>query len=221
MCIDYRFGTCLVCSIRVYASKARLFSHKRRNCKVSPQKKAFFQEDHVVSAAVLTRTKSKEMLELVKPSSSSSSFRHYDQNKSKSTPDVLQKSIVKVNKSQETKIDAAIAILFFCTGTAFRKVDSTFFKSMVYELNPAFSPLLKSSKTLAGNQLSTQHASMNELLREKIKASHGYVLVSDGWTSLRTEHLLNFIILLPNEKPLYYKSVDTRLYAYDGRRQNL
>ena len=38
-----------------------------------------------------------------------------------------------------------------------------------------------------------------------------YSVITYGWSNIRNEHLANFIILVPNKKPLYNKSLDTRL----------
>ena len=36
-----------------------------------------------------------------------------------------------------------------------------------------------------------------------------YSIVTDGWSNLRSEHLVNYIITVPNSKQFFYKALDT------------
>lgn len=150
----------------------------------------------------LTRSKSRE-LESINESETLST------NQPKQGPLEKCMRVVKCNKAEETVIDGAIADFFFRTPTSFRMLDSTPWKKLVTALNPAYAKVMKSASTLAGTQLNSKYDEYRKMFFQKIEESKGYVLASDGWTSVRTEHLVNFIVLLPGHKPLYYKTVNT------------
>lgn len=80
--------------------------------------------------------------------------------------------------------------------------------SVVVMLYPGTKYLKFDVKEEAEEQLA-KYEFHKKLLLNKIKESKGYTIASDVWTSVRSEHLVNFIILIRNEKPLYYKSINT------------
>lgn len=43
----------------------------------------------------------------------------------------------------------------------------------------------------------------------ELKDAQGLTLTSDGWTNLKGDHIVNFVIKAPDQKPVFYKSIDT------------
>jgi hypothetical protein len=37
-----------------------------------------------------------------------------------------------------------------------------------------------------------------------------YSLTTDGWSNLRQDHLVNFVLIVPGQKPFFYRSIDTK-----------
>ena len=42
-----------------------------------------------------------------------------------------------------------------------------------------------------------------------ITSCKSYSLVTDGWSNLRNDHLVNYVLLIPNQKPFFLKSIST------------
>lgn len=204
--VDYSYGKCKVCGQLVFLSSQRLASHKRESCKNIPKVEKEYFESLLPRAQAqmpvyVTRSKSRELQKVVE--------NEPLQVESKKGPLEQCMRIVKCNKAEETIIDGAMADFFFRTPTSFRTIDSKPWKRLVSVLNPAYAKVMKSASTLAGTQLSSKYDEYRKMLFKKIETSKGFVLASDGWTSVRTEHLVNFIVLIPGHKPLYFKSVNT------------
>jgi len=89
------------------------------------------------------------------------------------------------------KIDDAVANFFFRTGISFRIADSQAFKEMVEAFNPAAATSIPSSKTLSGMLLDRQFTKCSQLLDEILNESEDLTLVSDGWTNIRGDHMVN------------------------------
>lgn len=204
---------CKICKKSVFMSTQKLASHKRQNCKgVSKEEREYFDEllhktSVVVQPAYLTRSKSKEA-EIHQPSSSSVK------------PSSSKIQVITCSKAQEREIDSAMADYFFRRPTAFRTIDSKEWKALVTALNPAYAKTMKSSKTLAGSQLRQKYTKYKGILLQKLKDANGYVICSDGWTSVRNEHLINFLIIFGGDKqPHYYKTVNTSHMTLDAPTQ--
>lgn len=110
----------------------------------------------------------------------------------------------KVNDVQDK-----IAKLFYRTGISFRLADSEAFKDVVKSLNPALLNSIPSSRSLAGNLLDKQHDACMQLMNETLATKQNLTLISDGWTNVRHDHIVNFCIKAPGEQPFFYSSIDT------------
>ena len=74
---------------------------------------------------------------------------------------------------------------------------------------------MPSAHTLSGVLLDQEHQQLAEHRDKILQESKDLVLVSDGWTSVRGDHIVNFCVKAPNQKPFFYKSINT-----SGIRQN-
>lgn len=90
-------------------------------------------------------------------------------------------------------MDSKVSAFYYRTGVSIRIAESDAFKKMVTGLNPAYGPLLKSAKTIAGSQLDSYYTSLKAVLINKIKDANSFVIISDGWTNVRSKHIINFI----------------------------
>jgi hypothetical protein len=41
-------------------------------------------------------------------------------------------------------------------------------------------------------------------------------IVSDGWSNIRNDHLVNFVVIIPNCKPILYKAIETTEISQTG-----
>ena len=56
--------------------------------------------------------------------------------------------------------------------------------------------------------LTKTYSEMKNNIQEIVKDAPTVSIISDGWSNLRNEHLVNFILVIPNQKPLFYGFID-------------
>lgn len=119
-------------------------------------------------------------------------------------------SISGDNEDQERQtVDMKLANFFFRTGISFRLADSESFKDFVKSVNPVYASSLPSARKLAGPLLDAQYKKCFKLLQETIETSENLILISDGWTNIRGDHIVNFCIKAPGQKPFFHSSINT------------
>lgn len=175
-----RRGKCKSCSKLVTWNRDRVASHKRTNCpSASAEDRKFF---------------AKRKLQDV-------SFED-DSNDSFST----QQIPYQISKED---IDQAVGNFFYRTGISFRIADSPAWKHLISLLNANYAADMPSSKTLSGRLLDKQYDETRAKIGDILKDSEGLTLTSDGWTNVRGEHIVNFIVKAPSHQPFFFKSINT------------
>lgn len=53
-------------------------------------------------------------------------------------------------------------------------------------------------------------------IKKIIDAAAHYTIASDGWNDAAHRHLINFVILIPKQKPIFWKVVDSSLMKLDS-----
>ena len=118
--------------------------------------------------------------------------------------------------SEKIVLDKAFANIWYSTGVPFRLAKSPALAKFVSLLRPAYNP--PSSKTIAGSLLNNAHNEMTARLNEFMHDQDLVSLVSDGWTSQRNDHMVNFVAVFPTKsaKPVFVKAVNTAETAQTG-----
>jgi hypothetical protein len=107
------------------------------------------------------------------------------------------------------EIDKAIGNLFIRSGMSFRIADSPGWINMIEKINPNYAKHTPSAKVLSGRLLDQQFTDIRSNIQEILRNSENLTLTSDGWTNLRKEHLVNFVVKAPGNLPMFFKSIDT------------
>lgn len=189
-------GKCKSCLKDVVWGRRALGQHKRSACtNVSTEEKKKFAK----------RTRQ----EVFDESSNDSSLFQNDSTSRSFTENKLSDEKVK-------EIDTKIANFFFRSGISFRLVESQAFKDLITTLNPAYQSIPKID-TLRGRLLDEQYEGSFKQLKEILEESSNLTLVSDGWTNVRGDHIVNFCIKSPNQKPFFYKSINTSGVRQDAQ----
>ena len=82
-------------------------------------------------------------------------------------------------------------------------------KSFIRAIRPAYASQIPNRKSLSGNLLDNAYEKLNKKLACALRDCKYYSIVTDGWSNVRFDHIVNFIIIIDGEKPLFYKSIDT------------
>ena len=84
--------------------------------------------------------------------------------------------------------------------------ESESFKQFCKILRPAYKA--PSRKQIAGPLLDQDFAQIQAEIKQKIHKSNWVKSVSHGWSNIRNEHVVNFLVIIPSEKkPLYYRAL--------------
>lgn len=120
-----------------------------------------------------------------------------------------QSSTVENIDDKRSDIDRKIASYFYRTGISFRIVESEAFKEMIRALNPDYAKKIPTAKALSGRFLDEKYDDYTKQLNNIISNTQNLTLVSDGWTDVNSDHIVNFSLKAPNQRPFFYSSIDT------------
>ncbi|KAG5674167.1 hypothetical protein PVAND_004150 [Polypedilum vanderplanki] len=177
-------GHCKQCSAAVLWSRERIASHKRKSCPVP-----------------LTENE-KDLFAIKK-------IRRDEQELTFNSNEPIVQNIQLLDADKKDKIDKAFSHFFFRTGISFRVADSDAFRKLIKELNPLYHEVLPNSSKLCTQMLQNEHSKLRDVLDKLLENASELTLTSDGWSNIRGEHLVNFIIQAPNHKPIFYKTINT------------
>jgi Protein of unknown function (DUF 659)/hAT family C-terminal dimerisation region len=76
-------------------------------------------------------------------------------------------------------------------------------------LRPAYVDSMPSASVIGGSLLNQEYELLFDQTKSFITNASHYSLVTDGWSNLRNEHIVNFVVLVPGHKPFFYKAVST------------
>lgn len=180
-----RSGKCIACHKIVQWCRERLAAHKRSSCpNFSEEEKRFF---------------AKRKLE---PSTS-----HFNAEMNSESSNIAPDK--EMSNEKKAKIDTKLASFFFRTGISLRILDSEVFKDFVKTLDPSYASKMPCSKSLSGPLLDETYMKCKSALDETLDSSNNLTLISDGWTNIRGDHIVNFCVKAPEKKPFFYTSIDT------------
>jgi hypothetical protein len=111
--------------------------------------------------------------------------------------------------SQQIELEGAVADFFYRTAIPFNAAQCNEYKKMWKIARPTFKP--PSSRKIGGSLLDYKYEELTEKMRKKIDEADIIVIASDGWSNLRNDHLVNYIVISPGvNKPIFYDAVDTK-----------
>lgn len=173
-------GNCKSCSLSVQWARERVAQHKRGKCSnISADERAFFAKRK---------------------------FNEVSQ--SQSDLNTSNEESTRRSATQE-EVNSAVANLFLRTGMAFRIADSPAWKNLIALLNPDYAQHMPSSRTLSGKLLDNQYEEASKKIGEILEGTENLTLTSDGWTNVKGDHIVNFVVKAPNRQPYFFKSINT------------
>lgn len=105
----------------------------------------------------------------------------------------------------QSELDQLYARAIFSSGTPFRSIESDDWSIFYQKLRPSWKPLNR--KQLASTFLDKEFERVEELVHSKVSASQSLGLMCDGWTNIRRESVINYVITTPS--PVFFKTTPT------------
>ena len=118
----------------------------------------------------------------------------------------MERWIDTCNVTMKDDLDSAIAKFLYRTAIPFNVADYQEWKDIWSLARPVYQP--PKSKALKRTLLTKEYFKMKTSVKEIVKEAHSVSIVSDGWSNIRNEHFVNFILIIPNHKPLFYGYID-------------
>lgn len=180
-------GTCKTCLKAVPWNQKKLGSHKRTNCAgASAEEKELFK----ITRQPATSLNNSDVWLIEEDSNTSG------------TSSVL-------TAAKKSEIDAALGRLFCRTGISFNVADSEAFKDFVRLLNPAYAEVMPKSRTVSGLLLDQEYEKAHLKVTQILEQNENFVLISDGWTNTRGDHIVNFLVKAPGQPTVFYSAINT------------
>ncbi|KAG5666709.1 hypothetical protein PVAND_014724 [Polypedilum vanderplanki] len=182
-------GTCKSCLKTVYWARERVAAHKRSSCQnATSEEKNFFMKRKNEASAQTSRTQ-------------------FSNNTTQQNLCLTEDGNPILSRDTKDDIDMKLANFFYRTGISLRLVESDAFKEFVKSLNPTYT--MPSAKTLSGSFLDKQFIKCSTSMNEILDSHINLCLITDGWTNIRGDHIVNFCVKAPTEKPFFHSSINT------------
>jgi hypothetical protein len=93
------------------------------------------------------------------------------------------------------------------TGIPFRVVESNAFIDFIKRLRPVYVKTgFPTAKVIATTLLDREYARLKEIGDNYLRNASCYSLTSDGWSNIKGQHMVNFIVHVPNQQPFFFKN---------------
>ena len=81
--------------------------------------------------------------------------------------------------------------------------------NMWKEARPSYTP--PTGKRLRTSLLENRYVRLKRLVDIKIALAKNIVITTDGWSNLRGDHLVIFVVIIPGvQRPIFYKAIDCK-----------
>lgn len=110
------------------------------------------------------------------------------------------------------KIEELFARAVYSSGTPLQIVENENWKLFFKLLRPAW--VVPSRYKLSTCHLESEFNIVRQKVESKISESHSLGLMCDGWTNIRREPIINYVITTP--EPIFYKTISTKAISHSG-----
>lgn len=114
--------------------------------------------------------------------------------------------------NEKKEIDTKIARAFYASGIPLATIENSFFIQALHKINPEYH--LPSRKVLSTNLLEKEYKQVSADINQQIKNANYVCLISDGWTNIHQESIINFMVTTP--QPFFWKALETKENSHTG-----
>jgi Protein of unknown function (DUF 659)/BED zinc finger len=115
-------------------------------------------------------------------------------------------------KEEKEEIDTKLARAFYASGIPLATIENPFVIEALHKINPNYH--LPSRKVLSTNLLEKEYKAVSANIKQQIKNANYTCLISDGWTNIHQEPIINFMITTP--QPIFWKALETKESSHTG-----
>lgn len=121
----------------------------------------------------------------------------------------MEKWADSMDAAWQEHCDSLFSAIFYETAIPFTVADSTAVRKFLTAVRPSYTP--PSSKVISGRILDATAESHAAQTLATVQAHSHMCLVTDGWSNVAGDHLVNMVIVFPNgkQRPLLWKTIST------------
>jgi hypothetical protein len=109
-----------------------------------------------------------------------------------------------ITSKNKEDIDSVLARAIYASGTPLSITENKYWQQAFKLIRPSYQ--LPSRYSLSKPLLDAEYMRIMEKVEQQLNEALCLSLISDGWTNIRGDSVINFIICTP--KPVFYKSID-------------
>jgi hypothetical protein len=111
----------------------------------------------------------------------------------------------KMSTEEKRKLDESFARAIYSSGVALSIIENSYLKEHYKQLRPSYE--LPSRYRLSNPLLNKEYDKIQVKVAQKLAEADSLTLMSDGWTDIRGNPLINIIFVTP--QPVFVKAVET------------
>ncbi|XP_047146123.1 uncharacterized protein LOC124818995 [Hydra vulgaris] len=112
-----------------------------------------------------------------------------------------------MTKTEKDLIDTHLARAIYASGSPFHLVENNYWKIFMNKLRPAYK--LPSRHEVSNLLLDNEFSKISANVKEMVATADYLGLMCDGWSSLRNEAIINFVMTLPSSSSILWKTLPT------------
>lgn len=121
--------------------------------------------------------------------------------------------IDKLESGEQESIDKLLARATYSSCTPLNWTENKYWKNAFHKIRPALK--LPSRYRLSNSLLNEEYHRVQARVHEKINEADSLTLMSDGWTDIKGNPLLNFVFATP--EPVFLKAIETKTKSHTAQ----
>lgn len=117
----------------------------------------------------------------------------------------LKSFIDNISPEDIEKANELLARAIYASGSSLRIVENRFWLEYISFLRPAYK--VPTRYEISGPLLNKEYEAVSALVNEQIAVAESVAIMCDGWTNVRNEPIVNFVVTTPS--PMLYKILST------------
>lgn len=119
---------------------------------------------------------------------------------------VLRSFFDSMSKNESEKIDSAFAKAVYSSNVPLSLTDNTYWQMFFKQIRPSYK--VPSRHDLSNRLLDREYEEVTNFVDEQIKNADFVSIVTDGWSNIRNEGIISYVVTTPT--PIFYKSLEVK-----------
>ena len=114
----------------------------------------------------------------------------------------------KISETEQGKLEELFATAIYASAAPLSMAENPYWLEFLSRMRPSF---FVPTRHLSNPLLEKAYNKINTDIKEKMNASQNITIISDGWSNLRNESIINVVLATP--EPVFYKAFESGLFS--------